>query len=127
MEESIARVIESLRGGGALVILSDFLLDPDLLEESLKLLRFSKKSVFAFHILDPSEIGFPFKGAFEFEDLEDDLRVSVVAEDVREVYRRKMKEFMEKVAGMFHENGALYTLAPTSTPIEDLLIKIASR
>jgi uncharacterized protein (DUF58 family) len=125
--EPIARVVESLRGGGAIVILSDFLSDPDLLEESLKLLRFNKKPVVAFHVLDPSEIEFPFEGSCEFEDLEDDLRISVVAEDVRKVYRRKMEEFMGKVAGVFYKNGASYVLATTDTPVEDVLIEIASR
>jgi uncharacterized protein (DUF58 family) len=79
IKKAINRAIEKTRADSCFVIISDFLMDLNLIEESLKLLRSSNKETIFFHILDRDEIEFNFDGSIEFEDMEDEIKILVDA------------------------------------------------
>jgi uncharacterized protein (DUF58 family) len=125
LKEPVLRVIERTSADAAFVIVSDFLIDLGSIEESFKLLRSSKKEVIAFHILDPDEIDFNFDGSIEFEDMEEKTKVLVDAGGIRSTYRKRIKDFIQKLKLICHENKSRYVFSPSNMPIEDALIQIA--
>ena len=127
IKEPISRVIEKINRDAAFVIVSDFLADIESVEECFKLLRSSKKEAIAFQVLHPDEIDFNFSGSIEFEDLEDGNKVLVDVESIKDTYRKRMRDFMDKLKLLCHESRSRYVLSPLNAPLEDVLIQIADR
>ncbi len=61
---------ERLKRRGLIILISDLLDEPEAILSGLRHFRHSQHEVLVFHILDPNEIEFDFKGDIEFEDLE---------------------------------------------------------
>jgi uncharacterized protein (DUF58 family) len=127
IKEPINRAIEKTRADSCFVMISDFLIDLKLIEESLKLLRSSNKETIFFHVLDRDEIEFNFDGSIEFEDMEDEIKILVDAKNIRKTYRNKVQAFIDKVKQICHENESRYVLSPTYSPIEEVLMQIAQK
>jgi len=125
LKEPISRAIEKISRDSAFVIVSDFFMDLAQVEESFKLLRSSKKEIVAFHVLHPDEMDFDFDGSIEFEDMEERTRVLVDAPSIRNLYMKRIRDFIEKLKLICYENRSRYVLSPLSTPIEEVLIQIA--
>jgi uncharacterized protein (DUF58 family) len=118
IKQPITRAIEKTRADSCFVIISDFLIDLNLIEESLKLLRSSNKETIFFHILDRDEIEFNFDGSIEFEDMEDEMKILVDARNIRKTYRKRVQDFINK---------SRYVLSPSYSPIEEVLMHIAQK
>jgi uncharacterized protein (DUF58 family) len=127
IKQPITRAIEKTRADSCFVIISDFLIDLNLIEESLKLLRSSNKETIFFHILDRDEIEFNFDGSIEFEDMEDEMKILVDARNIRKTYRKRVQDFINKVKQICHENKSRYVLSPPYSPIEEVLMHIAQK
>jgi Uncharacterized conserved protein (some members contain a von Willebrand factor type A (vWA) domain) len=127
IKDSLSKAVEKIGGDSAFVVISDFLTDLDLLEESIKLLGSAGKETIVFHVLDPMEISFNFDGSVEFEDMEDKTRVLVETRDIRNTYRKRVNEFIRNLELICLENRSRYVLSPSGTPIKDILIQIADR
>jgi uncharacterized protein (DUF58 family) len=123
----INKSIEKAKADSCFVLISDFLIDLSLIEESLKLLRSSNKEAIFFHILDRDEIEFNFDGSIEFEDMEDEIKLLVDARNIRKTYRKRVQAFIDKVKQICHENESRYVLSPTYSPIEEVLMQIAQK
>ncbi len=126
-KEPVLTAIEKMRIGTAFVLVSDFFADLVSIEESLKLLRSSKKEVVAFHVLHPDEIDFNFNGSIEFEDIEEKTKVLVDAGNIRDTYVKKIKDFTEKLKLLFYENKSMYVFSPSNLSIEAALVQIADK
>ncbi len=127
LKEPVLRAIEKMGMDTAFVVVSDLFMDLASIEESLKLLRSSKKEVVAFHVLHPDEIDFNFYGSIEFEDMEEKTKVLVDAGSIREAYIKRIKDFTEKLKLLFYQNKSRYVLSPSNIPIEDALLQIADK
>lgn len=126
-KEPVLTAIEKMRIGTAFVLVSDFFADLASIEESLKLLRSSKKEVVAFHVLHPDEIDFNFNGSIEFEDIEEKTKILVDAGNIRDTYVKKIKDFTEKLKLLFYENKSMYVFSPSNLSIEAALVQIADK
>lgn len=126
-KEPVLTAIEKMRIGTAFVMVSDFFADLASIEESLKLLRSSKKEVVAFHVLHPDEIDFNFNGSIEFEDIEEKTKILVDAGNIRDTYVKKIKDFTEKLKLLFYENKSMYVFSPSNLSIEAALVQIADK
>ncbi|MBI2487985.1 MAG: DUF58 domain-containing protein [Deltaproteobacteria bacterium] len=127
LKEPVLRAIEKMSMDTAFVVVSDLFMDLASIEESLKLLRSSKKEVVAFHVLHPDEIEFNFYGSIEFEDMEEKTKVLVDAGSIREAYIKRIKDFTEKLKLLFYQNKSRYVFSPSNIPIEDALLQIADK
>jgi uncharacterized protein (DUF58 family) len=125
LKDAVLRAIEKTNTDSAFVIVSDFLLDLGLVEESIKLLRASGREVIALQVLDLNEVEFDFDGSIEFEDMEEGTKILVDVRDIKNTYRKKMKEFMEELKSICLRHKSRYVFSPTTISIEDVLIQIA--
>jgi uncharacterized protein (DUF58 family) len=127
LKEAVLRAIEKVKMDSAFIIVSDFLMDLESVEESIKLIRATGKEAIALHVLDPDEVDFNFDGSIEFEDMEEGIKVLVECGDIRNAYRKGIEEFIQKLKLICHENKSRYVFSPSNVPIEDVLIQIADK
>ena len=127
IKEPVLKALEAYRSEASFVIVSDFLIEPEDIEESLKLIRNSMKEVSLFHVLHPDEIDFDFRGSVEFEDMETNAKVIVDTDSIRHTYKKRMGEFIERLKLICHENETRYVFSPINKSIENSLIQIADK
>lgn len=127
LEEPVLTALETYRSEASFVIISDFLLNMEKIERSIKLAKNSQKEISLFHVLHPDETDFNFSGSIEFEDLESSAKVIVDTSSLRHTYIERIREFIAKLKYTCHENEARYVLSPTNESIEKSLIQIADK
>lgn len=122
----LLRLADRLRRRGLTVLISDLYEDPEAILEATKPLRGRGHDLIVFHLLDPTELEFPFDQATNFEELETGERVPVVPQALRERYRTLVREHTETLAKRFTENRVEYALFNTGEPLDHALFKFLS-
>jgi uncharacterized protein (DUF58 family) len=84
-----------IRSKSLIMLFSDLMSDPETVLPGLHHLRHKGHEVILFHILDEAEVHFPFDGVIEFEDVEDQERLTVDARGIRPDYLRAVADFRD--------------------------------
>ncbi len=123
----LTRIAEVLTRRSILVLISDLYEDPDVVVDTLNLLRHKGNDVIVFHILDPAEIEFPFEDAAYFKDLESGASIPVVPDTLREQYLALMNEHMTTLEQRLTLSRIDYCRVDTSKPLDHVLFEYLSR
>lgn len=127
LREPVLKALETFKADSAFVIISDLFTEEEEFEKSLQILRASGREATLFHILHPDEYEFGFRGSVEFQDMESDAKIVVDTGTIRDTYKKKIREFMDRLKLICHEYESRYVFAPTSRPIEEPLVEIADK
>ena len=111
---------------GLVVLISDLLDDPPRVIDGLKHFRFRGTDVIAFHVMDPTELTFPFERASRFRDLEDGNELMVVPSVVRQRYLEALEGTLDLYKRELGSSGIDYRLLDTSQPLEFALMSYLS-
>ena len=84
-----------VRGKSLVMLFSDLLAEPGPVLEGLHHLRHRGNEVILFHILDEAEAHFPFEGVVEFQDVEEERRLTLDARNMRPDYLQALREFQD--------------------------------
>ncbi len=84
-----------IRHRSLVMLFSDLLTDPEPVIHSLHHLRHQGNEVIVFHILDETEVSFPFGSLIEFEDVEAHDRLILDARGIRHDYLEGLHEFRD--------------------------------
>lgn len=103
------------------VVISDFLADVDDIMLGLNNLRFSGHNVVVLHTLDPYELQFPFKGAWQFDGLENEAPLTTQPESIRDNYLANLNSYLEAIRNGCAGAGIEYSLIDTSRPLDAVL------
>jgi uncharacterized protein (DUF58 family) len=106
---------------GIFIVISDFFDDVDDILRGVQHLRFSGSEVLLFHVLDPFELEFPFRGAVEFRGLEGAQRVVTHPSELRKTYLRELNAFIDKLRAGCERNGCNYVQVNTAHPWHEVL------
>ena len=112
---------EMLKKRGLVILISDLFDDPQEVMRGLLHFRHKKHEVIVFHVLDPDEMKFPFRGLTTFRDMETGQRMEVLPEAIRGEYRKAFSAFVETFRKGCADARVDYVLADTSVPYENLL------
>ena len=112
------QVTELLGRKGILVVLSDFYEDPEAVIRAVGPLRARGHDVIVFHVMDPTELTFPFEDASGFEDMETGEQIPVIPAKLKAEYLRVVTEHLDALRDRFTENRIDYTLLDTSRPLD---------
>lgn len=123
----LRKASEFLRRRGVVALISDFYEDPDDVVDAVKFLRGRGNDLMIFHILDPSEIEFPFDEAGSFEDLETGDKIPVVPETQRARYRELIENHVAALSERLTQIRGDYALFDTATPLDYALFSYLSR
>ena len=122
----LLRIADRLRRRGLTVLVSDLYEEPDAVMEAIKPLRSRGQDLIVFHLLDPTELDFPFGDATNFEELETGDRLPVVPGSVRDRYRELVRDHVDTLARRFRESRVDYVALNTGEPLDHALFHFLS-
>jgi uncharacterized protein (DUF58 family) len=122
----LLRIADRLRRRGLTVLISDLYEEPEAVLEAVKPLRARGLDLIVFHLLDPTELDFPFEDATSFEEMESGEHLPVVPHAIREQYRAAVSEHTAELGRRFAENRIEYALLNTATPLDFALFTFLS-
>ena len=121
--QTLHELAERLNKRGVVVVISDLLDDPASLLAGLRHCRHRRHDVVVFHVLDPAELDFPFKGPTKFNGLEAMPEIFAEPEILRQAYLREFNAYREKLEEGCQDQQISYVLASTATPFDQLLAR----
>ena len=108
------------------VLISDFYDEPETVINAVKPLRSRGHDLVVFHLLDPTEIDFPFSDAAEFQDLETGDLLPVNPAALRDGYKAAMQEHLSQLSKLFRDNQIDYAQHDTAQPLDFALFNFLS-
>jgi uncharacterized protein (DUF58 family) len=106
---------------GVAVLFSDMLDNTDEFVSGINHLRFRGHNVIVFHILDPYELDFPFKGTSKFIGLEEEGEIVTQPDRLRDNYLKELDKFISGIRSACTKAEVDYVLVNTAEPIEHVL------
>lgn len=121
ISEVLEGLAERLPRRSLLILVSDFFIQNQDLQKSLKLLCSRGLEVVLFHVLHPDEIHLPFEGDMVFESLEDDPTIGLDPQDIREEYQEAIQNHINTFKKDCNALGVDYVFLDTSGPLDQAL------
>jgi len=118
---AMADIARIAKARGIIVVLSDLFDDEEGFERGLQQLRFGGHEVIVFHVLDPDELEFPFKGRIEFIGLEGAATLETSPADIRKSYLKEMDAMRQRMRAACDRTGSHYVLANTGQALAETL------
>lgn len=121
IDDVLGGLAERLPGRSMLILVSDFFVQNQDLQKSLKLLCSRGLEVILFHVLHPDEIHLPFEGDIVFESLEEGPTVGLDPKDIREEYQKTIQNHLNSFKKDCNGLGVDYVFLDTSEPLDQAL------
>jgi len=109
------------RSKGLVFVFSDFFSDEEAVQRGMQHLSFTGQEIVLFHIMDPAEMDFPFRGAHEFIGLEGEETIATSPEDIRKSYLDEVKNFRRRILEICERTDAHYVFVNTAEPLAEVL------
>lgn len=104
---------EKLQRRALVVVMSDLFDDLNRIRQALAHFRRRKHDVILYHVLDPTEVKFPFHGSLVFEDAESGDKIMVNPGDIRREYLESIDAFLAECRQMCAGLDVDYSLVTT--------------
>ncbi|MEO5568040.1 MAG: DUF58 domain-containing protein [Gemmatimonadaceae bacterium] len=117
----ISRGAELLKRRGAMVVISDFYDDEEFTRRELRRVASRGHDVAALQLTSSAERRFPYRGDFEFEDVESGERRLVNATAIEAEYRTNIEAFLARWRTTSQADGIDYALMSIDEPPEQTL------
>jgi uncharacterized protein (DUF58 family) len=114
-------IAERVRRRSLVIILSDFFDNPDEILRGLQHFRHRRHEVIVMHLVDDSEIEFPFDRAMLFEGMERGEQVVVDPRVMAQDYRRRFAEYLDSLKRGCASKSIDYQRLSISEPFEAAL------
>jgi len=121
LDAPLRKLTESLRRRSIVLLISDLYEEPDAVLSALANVRGRGNDLIVFHLLDRSEIEFPFADATNFVDLETGDRMPVIPDYLRAQYREVVADHTATLERRMREQRVDYALFDTSRPLDQAL------
>ena len=108
------------------VLISDLYEEPDAVFDALVHLRGKGNDIIVFHVLDRSELEFPFTDAASFMDIESGQRMPIIPEYLRKQYKELVAAHSAALQRKLGEGRVDYALFDTSKPLDYALFSYLS-
>ncbi|HEX6927321.1 MAG TPA: DUF58 domain-containing protein [Longimicrobiaceae bacterium] len=122
----LLRIADRLRRRGLTVLISDLYEPPEAVLDAVKPLRGRGHDLIVFHLLDPTELDFPFDEATNFEEIETGERIPVVPQALRDRYRQLVRDHIATLSRKFTESRVDYAMFNTGMPLDHALFAFLS-
>lgn len=117
------RLADTVRRRSMVAIISDLYEEPDDIVAAVNELRGRGNDMMVLHVLEPSEIEFPFDESAKFEDVETGARMPVVPDYLRDEYRALVAQHVATLGKRLGGQGVDYALFDTSQPMDKALFR----
>jgi len=117
----LRKLAEIYRRRSMLVVISDLYEEPEAVVDAVNNLRGRGNDIMVFHLLDPTELEFPFADSSNFIDLETGEKMPVIPEYLRKQYREVVREHVASLGKLLRDQRVDYALFDTSRPLDGAL------
>jgi hypothetical protein len=118
---------EKVRRRSLIVLFSDFFDENPEGLRRLLVLRAQQNDVALFHLLDRTELAFPFEDPTLFLSMEDERRLEANPRELRKGYLEELAKFLDGTRRLSRERDCDYQLVPTDESIEAALVQFLAR
>jgi uncharacterized protein (DUF58 family) len=115
------KISELFRRRSMVVVISDLYEEPDVVVDAINQLHGRGNDVMVFHLLDPTELDFPFTDSSNFVDIETGERMPVIPEYLRKQYREVIQAHVSALGKGLRDHRVDYALFDTSKPLDGAL------
>ncbi len=121
--KSLGEYKKLLRSRSLIIIISDFLADPDDIQQALSL--YKKSQVIMIQVMDPIEMRFALEGDFRLKDAESALELKTfVTERLRQEYRERLNTHLLRLRKIADMVDARYVGVSTDSPVFQAFYRI---
>ena len=126
-KDSLSSFVKYNRRHGIAIIVSDFL-DPSGIEDGLKTLIHNRLAIYGLHVIDPAEANLELVGDLHLGDSElDDVLPVSIRRSTLESYREFFDQHCDNIRRFLNSYDGHYIRVPTTTSLEDLVLKVFKR
>lgn len=112
------QIAETINKKGMIILISDLLDEPAAVLDGLQHIRFKGHDLILFHVMDDTELNFPFKNATKFIDMEGSAQFMTIPTMVRDSYIKKLNEHIEEFKKGCGRLQVDYHILNTSKPLD---------
>jgi len=127
IEATLHDAAELVKGKALVVIISDFLEEPQSIMRGIHHLYHDGKEITAFHVLDPTELNIPTAGLVEVTCLESPEKITLDFRQIRDSYLNQVRLYLDELRAGLQEVRADYMLVETRTDVYDAILRRRSR
>ena len=117
----LRKLSEIYRRRSMLVVISDLYEEPEAIVDAVNNLRGRGNDIMVFHLLDPTELEFPFADSSNFIDLETGEKMPVIPDYLRKQYREVVRAHVASLGTLLRDQRVDYALFDTSRPLDGAL------
>jgi uncharacterized protein (DUF58 family) len=114
--EALMQAARMIRRPGLVIFISDLLMEPEDVEQPVRMLRAAGHDVTVIHVMDPSERDLTVAGEAVFRDPESEVEVPATVADVKSAYRATVDAALGEWRDLFNSVGAGYQTVMTDAP-----------
>lgn len=123
LAQSLIQTAAMLRHKSLLIVFTDLLTDKEELIQALYRLRHAGHDIILFHVMDQSEVNFPFNGDVEMTDPETGEVIRLNADGIRQQYLKQLDEFRGFYMQQCSQARIDYVALSTDMPFDKALTK----
>ncbi len=127
LSTTFLQMAERLKRRGLVIVISDLLDEPNRIIRALKSFRYRKHEMLVFHILDPQEMEFSFRGPARFVDMETKAEVVLDPAVLRATYRKRIGRFIQRYQRELRASYIDYELLLTDVPYDRALLSYLAK
>ncbi len=109
---------ERIRKRGLVIVISDFLDDPEKILQAIQVLRHRRHDVIVMHVLDEYEVDFPFDSMTRFVGLEAAGERIANPRALRKAYLAELESYLEAIKTGCHSAGVDYVRMTTNQRLD---------
>jgi uncharacterized protein (DUF58 family) len=122
--QALAGIAESLPRRGLVVLISDLFAPLAEIQSGLEAFALRRHDTILFHVLDETELTFPFEGNTLFHGLEGYPEIIAEPRTLREAYLEAVREFLDGVEKICSTLGISYARTPTTEPLDAAIVSV---
>ena len=126
LDRVFSELAESLPRRGMVIVISDLFAPREEIASGLQAFSFRGHDVVVFHVLDETELTFPFEGNTLFKGLEDYPEINADPRQLREAYVAVFEEYLREIERIVSTGGFDYQRSLTSDPLDAAVISLIS-
>ena len=123
IEATLHTAAELIKGRALVVIVSDFLQEPERIIRGINHLHHDGKEVTLFHLLDPTEVNMPLSGLLEVVSMEQEGKLTVDFGRIKETYLKQLRLYLDQLRAGCQRIRADYIFTDTGMDVYDAILQ----
>lgn len=123
IEATLHSAAELIKGRALVIVISDFLEEPEKIIRGINHLHHDGKEVTLFHIVDPTEVNMPLSGLLDVVSMEGQGKLIVDFGLIKESYLKQLRLYLDQLRTGCQRIRADYIFADTGMDVYDAILQ----